>query len=235
MGRHTKLVAYVRFDPKLVSSYRLASGRCRWQGISKQNSPTLSYLCRHVKLVKMQQNLKEIFGNTHGLDEKSIESLTIALEKNNLPGFDYLEFKVSLGRLAQMGMPEETAYKSAYATASTVGLTKEKLISTALHYKKVLTDEKAQFDQALENQLQRRVNNKRQEVEKLKAQIQAWKEQISNLEQQILKSQSTIDDADNQIQLEMRKIQATQENFEHTHQSVMNQIELDLQNIQRLL
>ncbi|MBI5916407.1 MAG: hypothetical protein HY842_13605 [Bacteroidetes bacterium] len=183
----------------------------------------------------MQQDLKEIFGETHGLDEKSIESLTRALEKNNLPGFDYLEFKLSLGRLAPMNLPEDTAFKSAFATASTVGLTKEKLLTTGQHYRKVLTDEKEQFSLALQNQLQKRVNSKQQEVEKLKAQIQAWQEQIANLQNMMAKSQATIDDAGNQIQAEMKKIQATKENFEHTHQSIMNQIELDLQNIQRYL
>ena len=40
----------------------------------------------------MQKDLKNIFGTTTGLDDKSMEFLTAALAKNNLPGFDYLEF-----------------------------------------------------------------------------------------------------------------------------------------------
>jgi predicted nucleic acid-binding Zn-ribbon protein len=88
---------------------------------------------------------------------------------------------------------------------------------------------------ALQGQLQKRVNNKQEEVIKLKAQIQAWQEQIINLQNQIAKSQATIDDAGSQMEAEMKKIQATKDNFEHTHQSIMNQIELDLQNIQRYL
>lgn len=183
----------------------------------------------------MQQDLKEVFGDTNGLDNKSIESLTRALEKNNLPGFDYLEFKLSLGRLAQMNLPEEMAYKSAFATASTVGLTKEKLLTTGQHYRKVLFDEKEQFNMALQGQLQKRVNSKKEEVEKLKLQIEAWQQQIVNLQNQIAKSQATIDDAGAQMDGEMKKIQATKDSFEHTHQSIMNQIELDLQNIQRYL
>jgi chromosome segregation ATPase len=183
----------------------------------------------------MQQDLKEIFGDTSGLDTKSIESLTNALERNNLPGFDYLEFKLSLAKLASMNLPEETAYKSAFVTASTVGLTKEKLLTTGQHYKKVLLDEKEQFNMALQGQLQKRVNNKQEEVLKLKAQIQAWQEQIVNLQNQIAKSQATIDDAGNQIDAEMKKIEATKGNFEHTHQSIMNQLDLDLTNIQRYL
>ncbi|MCB0520495.1 MAG: hypothetical protein R2830_24455 [Saprospiraceae bacterium] len=183
----------------------------------------------------MQQDLKAIFGNTAGLDEKSVDFLTNALEKNNLPGFDFLEFKLSLANMQGMNLPEETAYKTTYATASTVGLTKDKLVSTAQHYRQVLLKEKEQFDVALSNQLQKRVKSKQQEVEKLKGQIEAWKQQIENLQNQIAKSQATIDDADNMIQREMDKISSTKENFVHTHQSILNQLDLDIQNIQKYL
>ena len=183
----------------------------------------------------MQNDMKSIFGSAHGLDVKSVEFLTNALEKNNLPGFDYLEFKLSLGKLQEMNLPEDTAFKSAYATASTVGLTKDKLVGTAQHYKQVLVQEKEQFDLALNNQLQKRVKSKQQEVEKLKAQIVAWKAQIENLQNQIIKSQATIDTADDQVQAEMNKIESTKESFEHTHQSILNQIDVDLQNIQKYL
>lgn len=183
----------------------------------------------------MQQDLKTIFGNTAGMDEKSVEFLTNALEKNNLPGFDFLEFKLSLAKLQELSLPEETAYKTTFATASTVGLTKDKLVSTAQHYRQVLMKEKEQFDVALSNQLHKRVNSKQQEVEKLKGQIEAWKQQIENLKNQIAKSQATIDDADNMIQREMDKISSTKENFVRTHQSILNQLDLDIQNIQKYL
>jgi predicted phage tail protein len=185
--------------------------------------------------IEMNNDLKKIFGTTHGLDVKSVEFLTNALEKNNLPGFDYLEFKLSLARLQEMNLPEETAFKSAYATASTVGLTKDKLVTTAQHYKQVLVNEKEQFDKALNNQLQKRVKSKQQEVGKLKTQIQAWKAQMEKLQNQIAKSQATIDTADDHIGAEMKKIEATKEHFEHTHQSILNQIDLDLQHIQGYL
>lgn len=169
------------------------------------------------------------------MDEKSVEFLTNALEKNNQPGFDYLEFKLSLAKMSAMGMGEDTAYRSTFAAGSTVGLTKEKLLTTAIFYKKVLEKEKEQFDVALNNQLQKRVNSKQQEVEKLKNQIETWKAQIETLQAQIAKSQTTIDTADEQIQAEMQKINATRESFLHTHQSILNQIDLDLETINRLI
>jgi len=183
----------------------------------------------------MQKNLKTLFGKDHGLDQKSVEFLTNALEKSNLPGFDYIEFKQSLIALAQMNMDEATSFKSAFATASTVGLTKMKLLETAEHYKKVLKDEKSQFDVALQNQMQQRVAGKQGEVEKLKGQIAKHEEKIAELREQIAKFQTTIDGADAKIEEAKQKINATQTNFERTHQSILNQIEKDITNIQTYL
>ena len=173
--------------------------------------------------------------NQADLDEKSLDFLTKALEKNNLKGFDYLEFKLSLARLANMNMQEEIAIKSAFATASTVGLTKEILVSSAQHYKQILAREQEQFKVAMQNQLNRKVNGKKQEVDKMKAQIEDWKKQIEKLKNQIIKSQAIIDGADQQIAQEMNKIETTKVNFENTHQSILGQIDHDLENIQNYL
>ena len=48
----------------------------------------------------MKKILKNIFGSHHGLDQKSVDFLINALEKNNLPGFDYIEFKQALSALS---------------------------------------------------------------------------------------------------------------------------------------
>ena len=179
----------------------------------------------------MTEQLSDIFGAEENLDEKSVQFLVKALDKNNQPGFDYLEFKQAVAALLKMQMEESIAIKSAFATASTVGLTKDKLLKTAEHYLQILSTEKNQFDIALSNQLNKRVNNKKSEIEKLKVQISKWQEQIKKLEAQIAQSQSTIDNADSIIQQEMSKIESTKQNFENTYQSIQNQIHQDIDNI----
>lgn len=183
----------------------------------------------------MQKDLKSLFGATHGLDEKSLNFLVKALEKNNLPGFDYIEFKQSLGSLLSMDMLEETAFKSVFATATSVGLTKDKLLKSAEHYKQILSKEKNQFDVALQNQMKQRVEGKLQEVEKLKKQIEDYRKKIAELEARIEKAQSTIDHADEHIQAARTKIESTQEAFEFTHRSILNEINQDIENIQQYL
>ena len=164
-----------------------------------------------------------------------MNSLTKALEKNNLDGFDYIEFKQSLGRLRALNMDESTAYKSAFATASTVGLTKDKLLKTAEHYKKVLFNEKQQFDEALQKQMEQRVESKRTEVEKMKKQVEDYKAKIKQLEEKIAKAQSTIDHADEHIQAARQKIESTKEAFEATLQSILKEIDQDIENVNTLL
>ncbi len=183
----------------------------------------------------MQKKLKNLFGDSHGLDEKSVDFLTNALNKSNLPGFDYLEFKQSLAALMEMDMEESIAIKSAFATAATVGLTKEKLLKTANHYKKILNDEKSQFDAALQKQMKQRVESKLAEVEKLKKQIEEYRAKIKQLEEKIAASQSTVDNADEIIQADKEKIVSTRDNFEHTLQSIVNQIDRDIENIDKFL
>ncbi len=184
----------------------------------------------------MQKNLKNIFGSHHGLDEKSVEFLIGALDKNNLPGFDYIEFKQSLTALnEQMDMDEATAFKSAYATATVLGLTKEKLLKTAEHYRTVLNNEKQQFDAALQKQVEQRVVSKQQEVAKLRKQIEEYHKAIADLEKKIASANDIISKADEEIESTKEKIESTRDAFERTLLSIVNQIQLDIESINKYL
>lgn len=185
----------------------------------------------------MATDFKAIFGATEGLDPKSVEFLARALERNNLPGFDYLEFKQSLNAMSKMNMnmDETTSVKSAFATASTMGLTKEKLLESAMHYKKILANEKTQFDVAMQNQVQKNIAGKKEEVTKLQDRIKQYENRIKELQEQIVKSQATIDGADAQIQAAKNKIQGTKQNFETAHQSIISLIENDIQKFNSFL
>lgn len=65
-------------------------------------------------------------------DPKFIDILLKSIEKNNLGGFDYIEYLSSLQKLDNMAMDEATKYKSKFVTAKTMGVTY--LESTGLKY-----------------------------------------------------------------------------------------------------
>jgi chromosome segregation ATPase len=181
----------------------------------------------------MQKNLASFF-KAHGenLDQKSVDFLIHALEKNNLPGFDYIEFKQSLSTLARMvDLDEATRYKSAFASAVALGLDRQKLLASAEHYKKILSNEKVQFDAALQKQIEQRVSAKKVEVEKLRKQIEDYQSKIKELERKIQETHLTINQQDDLIQAAMEKIETTKNGFESTLVSIMQEIDHDIQNI----
>ena len=173
--------------------------------------------------------------SAEGLDERSLEFLSNAIEKNNLPGFDYFEFKRAVTALAQMKLDEATSYKSAFATAATVGLTKEKLIETAGYYREVLLKEKEHFDKALDSQNATRVTSREQEIKRLRDQIERHKADIARLQDEIAGYLNQIDQAESSVKQEAEKLTKTKTAFEKTHQSLLLQIDKDVENMHKYL
>lgn len=183
----------------------------------------------------MQKKLVEIFGSHGDIDSKSVDFLAKALNKNNIPGFDYLEFKESLTALKKMGMDAETSMKSAFVTASTVGLTKEKLLKTASHYKDVLQVERDQFDSAMKKQIEKRISGKKGQLEQLKAKIATLQKQIEVINVEIAKSEKIITNSDKDIAEAKEKILTTKNNFENAFHTIMEIIDNDIKSIQQFL
>ncbi len=162
-------------------------------------------------------------------------ALMRALEKKNLDGFDYLEFKQSVTKLSEMGMDQDTALRSAFATGSTVGLTLEKLIKTANFYTGVLQDEKAQFMRSLEKHLVDNVEGKAKQTGDLKKKIANWETKIEQLREEIRKAQAQIDNADAEIQSARGKAEANQAGFDEALDVITGTIRQDLEDIRRVL
>lgn len=177
---------------------------------------------------------KSLF-SADGLDERSLEFLATAIEKNNLPGFDYFEFKRAIVSLIQMKLDEVTAHKSAFTTAATVGVTKDKLIETAAYYKNVVEKEKEQFDKALENQNSTKITARQEEVKRLRDQIERHKTEITRLQDEVAGYLNQIDQAENAVKLEGEKLEKAKAAFEKTHQAVVLQIDKDIENMHKHL
>lgn len=177
---------------------------------------------------------KSLFA-AEGLDDRSLEFLTGAIEKNNLPGFDYLEFKRAVVALQELKLDESTAYKSAFTTAATLGLTKEKLVETAGYYRNVVAKEKEQFDQALQNQTNTKVAARKDDVKRLQDQIERHKAEIARLQDEIAGYLNQMEQAETSAKLESEKIEKNRSAFEKTHQALLLQIDRDIENIHKVL
>lgn len=177
---------------------------------------------------------KSLF-EAEGLDERSLDFLTQAIERNNLPGFDYLEFKRAVYQLKNMEMDEATAYKSAFTTASTLGLTKDKLIETAGYYRNLVEKEQTQFAQALENQQATKVTGKQNEVTRLRDQIERHKTEIARLQDELAGYLNQIDQAEASAKSEVEKLEKAKVAFENTNKALLLQIDQDIENLHKLL
>jgi DNA repair exonuclease SbcCD ATPase subunit len=177
---------------------------------------------------------KSLF-SAEGLDERSLDFLTASIEKNNLPGFDYFEFKRAVVTLIGMEIEESTAYKSAFATAATLGLTKEKLVETATYYQNIIFKEKEQFDAALQNQNATKVNARQDEIKRLRDQIERHKTDIVRLQDEIAGYLTQIDTAESAAKTESEKLTKAQNAFESTHKALGLQIDRDIENIHKYI
>ena len=183
----------------------------------------------------MQKSLKDIFRDVPNIDERSAQFLINALEKSNLDGFDYLEYKQSLGALAALNIDEATAFKSAFATASTMGLTQDKLQKTAHYYLKILEKERSQFEQAVQQQVQRQIAGKKQQSDTMMKSIEQKKNLIEKMRNEIAQHQEKIIALQSEIESAHDKIGATKQNFEQTYIIIEEEIKEDISKISMYL
>lgn len=169
------------------------------------------------------------------VDQRIFDSLQKAIEDSNQEGFDFFEFKNSLKTLATIIPDEGTRFKSAFATAATMGLTVDKLLQSGAFYKSVLERERDNFNKAVSQQVDLSVTAKQKEVEKLQALIQKKAEEITRLTNEIASHQEEMAKAQGVITEATSKIETTKNNFHYTLDAVMGQIQSDIANIERYL
>lgn len=179
--------------------------------------------------------ISQLLGLGGTSDQKSVDFLENALAKQSQPGFDYLKFKQSISQLAGLNLDTTTSLKSAFATASTMGVTKDSLVQSARYYLNILGDEKKQFDEALNKQVQQRIATKKDELQQLQQQIEDHKRQITKLEKQIVEFQEKISRSDEEVVEAKASIDQTKLKFESTYQQFVSAIETDITSIQQHL
>ncbi|MEZ5008591.1 MAG: hypothetical protein R2753_10630 [Chitinophagales bacterium] len=168
-------------------------------------------------------------------DDKIIDTLFQAIESNNLNGFDYLEFKRSVKGLEKMVADEATRFKSAFATASTIGITMEKLVETADYYAKVLDKEKSQFIKAAKDQSEHLIDNRKKELQHLLKSLEDKKKMIDEMQNDLLKGEERIKQIQDGIKSATVNIENTKKNFETSWSFLKEQIVTDIEKIKTYL
>lgn len=166
------------------------------------------------------------------VDEKMVEFLSKAIEDANIPGFDYIEFRNALAAMASAPLPENQKYIAVFATASTMGLTKEKLLSAIDHYQGILDSKKKEFQEQVDQMTALQVT-KREELKSAKeAEIQALMVQIQEAQAAIAVKQQEALEINSEIGRERLNIQQTASSFEATYNFVSGKLQGDKQKIE---
>jgi len=169
------------------------------------------------------------------VSDKFYEILFGAMETNNQPGFDYLEYKKSLQTLSKMPMDEPTRYSSAYAAAQAMGVSSQVLNDSAQFYLNVLMKEDSKFQESVNIQRQKQIGSKEKSIMDLDATIKAKGDQIAKLTQEIAAHQEDMGKMKAEISEAVVKIETTLSDFHATYSDLINQIGQDVENMKKYL
>jgi len=160
--------------------------------------------------------------------EKFVDKLLKAIEKNNLDGFEYLEFKQSLQSLNNVSMDEKTRFQSAMAMAKTMGATEDKIINAAQHYLNILKSEQEKFEVAFKAQETKQVSQREQTIVKAEKSIKEKQAQIETLKKEIEVLNKQLESTKKDTNQAAAKVQSTKDGFYSAYHTVVNQIKADI-------
>ncbi|HMI59349.1 MAG TPA: hypothetical protein VK518_00530 [Puia sp.] len=120
----------------------------------------------------------------NAVDQRFADYFDKLFGEANIPGPDYYEFS-KMVRAMQLISDEQSRYHAAFAGLQVQGLDKQKLLSTAAEYLRVLTADANQFQTTVEAALQEKVKSRMAEAEEKGRRIQALSQEILKLQEEI--------------------------------------------------
>ncbi len=168
-------------------------------------------------------------------DPKFLDILLKSIEKNNMEGFDYLEYKQALQNLKGVDMDEGTRYKSAYAMAKTMGAEPKSLLESATFYQTILEQEQSKFLDALAKQKTQQIKGREKSLKSIETSITEKEAKIEKLKQEITASQEKLTTIKNEINQSAAKVESTNQRFHIALKVVKSQIDDDIDKMKQYL
>ena len=168
-------------------------------------------------------------------DQQLMVKLREAIETNNLEGFDYLEFKNTLNSIIHVIEDESTRYKTAFEMAKTMGASKNSLLESINHYVEILKNEASKFKQALENQKQKQIASREDDLNNLQESLKEKEALIQKLTSEITDTRKKMDEKRTELQQAVDKIESTHAQFSTAIESLNHQLLMDRENLNKYI
>lgn len=174
---------------------------------------------------------------TADIDRKFVEHFVGLLEKANLPGPDYFEYKQALKSMEGLGLGEEKQFQAAWASFKAMGGVKETTVlsTSANQYLGILDKDRASFLKDVEKAINDRVGALQNEQKKLEETNKAYAQQIADLQKKMDQNKNRLGQIAGEVTEQSAKINANKDSFEITYLSFVDQIKTDLTKINQYL
>ena len=174
---------------------------------------------------------------TASIDRKFVDHFVELLEKANLPGPDYFEYKQALQSMEGLGLGEEKQFQAAWASFKAMGGIKDTSIlkTSADQYLGILDKDHASFLKDVDLAVKDRVGSLNDELKKLEENNTSFAKQIADLQSKIDANKNRLGQISGEISEQSAKINANKDSFEVTFNSFVEQIKSDLNKINQYL
>jgi uncharacterized phage infection (PIP) family protein YhgE len=137
--------------------------------------------------------------------------------------------------MEKMSIDEATRFKSAFATASTIGVTLTNLVDTANHYVSILDEENQKFAATVSRNEVQMVQQKQAEIKGMIAKITTKEERITALRKEIEADKVKAEKMKAEIDASQSTIELTKNNFEKSFLSLRAQFVTDIEKMKKYL
>lgn len=162
-----------------------------------------------------------------GFNQEIYDKIMTVLEKNNIDGFDYYEFRQSIANASAMPLPEPDKFRTIFAMAQPFGVSKDKLLASIDFYLSKLDEHRTGFQGYIQSLRDQEVVAREQKQALNQQQIQQKSDMIRQLTDEI--NLLTQDNATlaTEVYTQTSQINAKEQSFSTTFEVVIKQLNDD--------